>query len=424
MSRGSSTAAEAATPTERPDLLALLAMAVALTALGIDIMLPAFPAIRTEFGLGAEDATVSRLLTTYFLGLAVGQLAWGPVSDRLGRRRVLYAGFALYGLGALLAAVAPTLELVLGARVLWGLGAAGPRVVVLAVVRDLYVGDRMARAMSTIMAVFLLVPIVAPSLGAAIVAIAPWRWVFGVCVVAAGLVALWALRLPETLAPADRLPLRWGRLTTAVRTVVTTRSTVAHTLAMTALFAAFLGYLGTAELVIGEVFGLRRAFPAVFAALALSLGLAMVINARLVERIGTRTISAWALRSYLGVATTLVVLALLTGGLPPRWLFFTLLPLVLVAHAVLIPNLTSLAMEPLGAVAGTAAAVIGAVQVAGGALGGALLDRRFDGTVTTLTVGFLAAGLVAAAALRFAPDGAERPAEGDERPTAGPPQAA
>jgi MFS transporter, DHA1 family, multidrug resistance protein len=391
-------------PAER-EFLALIALSVALAALGIDVMLPAFGAIRTEFGLAPDSTAVGGLVTAYVLGLAFGQLALGPLSDRFGRRPVLYAGFALYGLGAVAAAMAPSLQALLVARLVWGLGASGPRVVTLAIVRDCYEGERMSRAMSFVMAVFLLVPIVAPTIGASIVAVASWRWVFGVSMVAAVLMSLWALRLPETLPVEQRLGLRPARMLAAARVVVGERQTVAYTVALTALFGAFLSYIATSELLVGDVYRRPTLFPLVFGGLALSMGAAVLLNARIVERVGTRRLAHGVLLAYLCMAALLVGGGLLTDGRPPFAVFLVGFALLLACHALLIPNMTSLAMAPMGAVAGTASSLIGTSQIAGGALLGSFIDQRYDGSVLPLSAGFLGLGVVALLAVLVAERG-------------------
>ena len=377
------------------EFIALLAMSMALAALGIDLMLPAFGAIRADLGLPPASTAVAGLVTTYLLGLAVGQLVYGPVADRYGRKPTLYAGYLLYAVGALAAALSPTLVLLLVSRFIWGLGAAGPRVVTLAVVRDTFEGDRMSRAMSFIMAVFILVPILAPSLGAAVAAVVSWRWLFGVCVLAALIVAVWARRLPETLQPERRRPLGLGHVARAARVVVSNRQTVAYGLGMTALYGVFSSYLGSSEIIFGEVFDMAAAFPIIFGVLAAVMGGAMLTNAKVVGRFGTRRFAHGVLLGYVAAAAVLVTLALVTGGRPPLVLFLVGLAVMLSSHALLIPNFNTIAMDPMGAIAGTASSVIGAVQVAGGALLGAVLDQAFDGTILPLSLGFLGFGIVA-----------------------------
>src|SRR5687768_12646259 len=215
-------------PLGRIEFTSLLAMSMALAALGIDLMLPAFAAIRRDLQLPANSTAVAGMVTTYFIGLALGQLVYGPVADRYGRKPTLYIGYGVYALGALAAALSPTLPLLLLSRFVWGLGAAGPRVVTLAVIRDSFEGERMSRAMSFVMAVFILVPIAAPALGAAIVSVGSWRWVFGACMVAVSIMALWAVRLPETLHEEHRRELRFSRVLQAAKFVASNRQSLTY----------------------------------------------------------------------------------------------------------------------------------------------------------------------------------------------------
>jgi DHA1 family bicyclomycin/chloramphenicol resistance-like MFS transporter len=386
-------------------LTTFLALSMALAALGIDLLLPAFGAVRADLGLAADSNATAGLITTYFLGLAVGQLAYGPLADRYGRRPTLYAGYAIYVVGAVASFLAPDLGWLLAARGLWGLGAAGPRVVTLAVIRDTWAGERMSRAMSFVMAVFILVPVLSPALGAGILLFAPWRTLFAVCALAAAGMAVWGMRLPETLDAADRMELSPERLVRAVRFVVGNRVTLGYTLALTSLYGVFTSWIASSEIIISEVFDRAAQFPVIFGALAGVLGLAMLLNARIVERVGTRRLAGRLMRSYVGVSGVLVVMALATGGRPTFWLFIVVMAAMLGSHALLIPNFNSLAMEAMGSVAGTASAVIGATQVAIGAALGAVLDRLFDGTITPLAVGFLFYGLVSLGLVSWAERG-------------------
>lgn len=389
----------------RGEFTALLAVSMALAALGIDLMLPAFSAIRSDLGLDPDSTAVAGLITAYFLGLAVGQLAYGPIADRFGRRPALYIGFAIYGLAALVTAGAPSLPLLLGARFVWGLGAAGPRVVVLAMVRDSFEGEQMSRTMSFVFAVFILIPIVAPTLGATIVAVVSWRWLFAVCAAAVTAVAVWALRLPETLHPDYRMELRFDRVVRATRVVVSNRQAVAYGLAMTALYGVFTSYLASAEIIFGETFDRAAAFPYLFGVIAAVMGCAMLANATVVEQVGTRRLAHVVLLVYVVMAGGLVALAVATNGRPPLSAFMVGLAAMLAAHALLIPNFNTIAMAPMASVAGTASSVIGAVQIAVGALLGALLDRAFDGTILPISIGFLGYGIVALALVLWAERG-------------------
>lgn len=375
----------------------MIAMIMAVGALAIDIMLPTFGAVRTEYGLGADSTAPAAIVTFFFLGLAAAQVFFGPLADRFGRKPVLYAGLALYVVSALAATLAPTFEMVLISRFVWGVGAAAPRVVALSVVRDSYRGEAMARTMSIIMSIFVLVPVVAPSIGAAILSVATWRWVFGTCALAAVLLGLWARRLPETLAPENRLPLRFDSIRAAGQTVVTNRQTVGYMMAMTFLFGVFMSYLASSELIISDVFDRAEQFPYVFGGLAALMGAAMLVNAGVVARIGLRRMVHGVMVGYVMGSVALVVVAVVSGGVPDFWIFVVVLAVTLSMHAFLIPNFNTLAMNPMGQVAGTAAAVIGTVSTALGAGLGAILDRLYDGTVLPFSLGFLAYGLVAAA---------------------------
>jgi DHA1 family bicyclomycin/chloramphenicol resistance-like MFS transporter len=389
----------------RVEFTSFLALSMALAALGIDLLLPTYDAIRTDLGLAPDSTAVTGLITAYFLGFAVGQLAYGPIADRYGRKRALYIGYAIYGVAALATAAGPSLTLLLVTRFVWGLGAAGPRVVTLAMVRDRYTGEQMAKAMSFIMAVFILVPVVAPSIGAAAVTFVSWRYLVVGCVVAVAAAALWSRRIPETLAPEHQLPMTLSRIGAAARVVVSNRQTASYTLALTALYGVFTSYLASSEPIYAQVFDEGDRFPLIFGGLAAVMGVAMFLNGRVVERIGTRRLAHGVLLAYLAAAGALVTIAVATDGRPPLWLFLVGIAAMLTSHGLLIPNFNTIAMAPMGAIAGTASAVIGATQVAVGALLGAALDRTFDGSVLPLSLGFLGYGTIAIGLVLFAERG-------------------
>jgi DHA1 family bicyclomycin/chloramphenicol resistance-like MFS transporter len=206
--------------------------------------------------------------------------------------------------------------------------------------------------------------------------------------------AVWSIRLPETLKPEYRLPLRWDRLLAAARTVLTTRITLGYTLAMVFAFGAFLSYLASSEIIFSDVFDLEDAFPFIFGGVAALMGAAMLLNSRIVEKVGPRRLVHTVQVGYVTAAGGLLVLALATGGTPPFWVFLAFLATMLVCHALLLPNINAVAMDPVGAVAGTASALIGTISTAGGAVLGLLLDRAFDGTVLPHAVGFLIYGAI------------------------------
>lgn len=389
----------------RFEFTALLAMSIALGALGIDLMLPAFDAMRAEFGLAPDSNVIAGTVTAYFFGLALGTFVYGPLADRHGRRFALFVSYGIYAAGGVASALAPSLELLLATRFLWGVGAAGSRVIAFAVIRDAYEGEEMSRAMSHVMAVFVLVPIIAPTLGAGIVAVAAWRWVFWACVVYAAIVWAWTLRLPETLHEEYRLDARLGRLVEAGRIVLSNRIAVGYGLAMTALYAVFISYLGSSEIIFGEVFAQDENFPYLFGTLAAVMGGAMLVNARIVRSIGTRRVAHTVLVAYLPAAAGFLALALSTEGRPGLLPFMAGLATLFTGHALMIPNLNSIAMEPMARVAGTASSILGAAQLGVGALLGSLIDRAFDGTILPLAIGFGGYGLAAFALVLWAEGG-------------------
>ncbi len=388
----------------RPASMALISMIMALTALGVDLLLPAFDDIREAFDLAEDSTGPALLITVYFFGLAFAQLLWGPLADRFGRRPILYAALGVYCAGTLGAALSPTFAVLMASRALWGIGAAGTRVVAVAIIRDLYQGDRMAAFMSRIMAIFLLVPVIAPLLGAAILTVAPWRWLFWLTVFLAVVMGLWALDTEETLDPANRLPLQWRSVGVAFKRTVTTRVTLAYTLTTVFMQGAFASYLASSELVLDSVFGRGDQFPVVFAVVAGVLGIASLGVSRLVGVIGGTRLIHLGLRASLVLSSLLTVVALLSGGTPEFWVFFPLLTLQLALHVALMPTLNSLALVPLGDVAGTATSVTGALRVAGGGFFGAVIDRLVGGTVTPWAVGFLAGAILSFVAVRVIVD--------------------
>lgn len=384
------------------EFVVLISMLMALTALAIDMMLPAFGDMRADFGLAADSRAVAPMVTAFFLGFGLGQPLWGPLSDALGRKRILWIGMAMYILGALGAALTPSLSWLLAWRFLGGFGAAAVRVSTQGTVRDRYRGEEMAKILSYVMALFLLVPTIAPSLGVAILALGSWRWVFIFFVVFALVGAAWSLRLPETLPEARRLPLDPLAMAGAARTVLTTRFTMGLTVAQMFIFGFFASYLASSELIIGDVFGLGRWFPFIFGGAALVLGAGMLLNPRFVNSFGLRRVVRVVLLGNVAASIVFVSIALVSGGEPPFIVYMVGLAPLLLVHSLVIPNLNAAAMIPMGRVAGMAAAIIGCVGTLGGAAIGALIDRAYDGTITPFALAALAVGLVAYAVYRWA----------------------
>jgi DHA1 family bicyclomycin/chloramphenicol resistance-like MFS transporter len=301
---------------------------------------------------------------------------------------VLYVGLFIYGLGALGAVLAPTLELVLFSRFIWGVGSAGPRVVAISMVRDTYSGDEMSKALSFIMAVFIMVPILAPSVGAGLIAIFPWQSAFGFGLVFAVVMAIWARVLPETLDPANRLPIDRRKIADAVGQVITNRHTLGYTMAMTMTFGVFTSYLASSERIFGEIYNRPGQFPLIFGGLSAVMGAAMLLNAKLIDWVGARKMTHVVLIAYMGCSLVFLATTAAAGGSPGFWTVVVGLGVVLSLHGLLIPNFNTIAMLPMGHIAGTASAVIGTVSLTGAALIGSVIDRQISSTVGPLVTSF------------------------------------
>jgi DHA1 family bicyclomycin/chloramphenicol resistance-like MFS transporter len=378
------------------EFVALMALLMALTAMGIDVLLPALPAIGADFGI--DDGNRLQLLVyVYMFGFAAAQLVYGPLSDAFGRRPVMLCGIGLYLAGCGLAYVAgdfPTLAI---ARVIQGVGAASARVLTVSIVRDRFEGRDMAQVMSFIMMIFIMVPVIAPAIGGLLVAVGDWHLVFA-AMVGLGVIAFawYGARMPETMHPDYRLPLSPARVAAAAATCLSQRVTVGYATAMGLLQSCLMGYIGQAQQVFeGEVFGLGVWFPVAFALLALAIGIGSFVNARLVKRLGMRRLTHAAVIAATAAAGILVAVSLVTDGLPPLWIFGPALAVFNLAFALAMPNCSAMAMEPLGPIAGTASSLIGFYTTMMAALLGLAVGQSFDGTVLPLSLGFL--GLCAAA---------------------------
>jgi MFS transporter, DHA1 family, multidrug resistance protein len=388
---------------EGREFVLLVTTIMALGGLSIDLLLPALPPMREEFGMAPGSSKVTWVITSYFLGMAIGPWLFGPPSDRFGRKPLLNVGLLIYGVSAVAASFAPTFTLLVIARFVWGVGAAAPRSLAVAMVRDRYSGERMARLMSLIMAVFILVPIAAPALGTGLITLASWRSVLWVPAVAAAAVSVWAWRrLPETLALEKRRPFNPAAVADAARLVVSNRPTMCFTAAITALFGVMSGYLSSSELILDKVYGYAKWFPLFFGGIAVLLGLGALTSARFVGRFG---LYSWTRRlSLLSLAFTSVfaVVVIATNGRPAFWLMTLTLAVAIPLAQNLIPNCNTAAMVPMGHVAGMASTIIGTVTTAGGALLGNRIADAFDGTVRPFAVAMLTAVAFAFVMIRLA----------------------
>jgi len=388
-----STAPNRVAPAALPfrEFVALIAALMALNALAIDAMLPALPAIGTA--LGVEGNARQWVVTAYLLGLGVGQIVYGTLADRFGRRPVLLWALGGYVVFSGVAAISASFPLLLAARVLQGLASAGARVVAVSIVRDCYSGRAMARVMSLAFIVFLAVPMFAPALGQFILLFASWRWIFGILGIAGLAVTIWTLtRLPETMHAEDRRPITVKDTAEAFRLVLTDRCSIGYTLAQTVLAGGLFGFIGSVQQIFFDIFHEPKLFPTMFAAIAGTMAIASYTNSRIVERFGTRRVSHSALLGFLVFAV--VHLAFALAGHETIWSFAILQALMMGCFGLTMGNFGAMAMDPLGHVAGTASSVQGCVSTVGGALIGFLISQSFDGTTVPLTLGFAITGSI------------------------------
>ncbi|RYH12181.1 multidrug effflux MFS transporter [Tropicimonas sp. IMCC6043] len=380
------------------EFIAFIAMLFATIAFSIDSMLPALPEIAAELSPGAPNRA-QLILTSFVLGMGLGTFVTGPLADAFGRRRVILGGAVVYMIGATLAWRAGTLELMLAARFLQGLGAAGPRIAAIAIVRDLYAGRQMARLMSFVMMVFTLVPAVAPTIGAGIIAIAGWRGIFGAFLLFSLFSAGWlALRQEETLAPANRRAIRPRLLARGVVEVFSNRMVMIAVLAQGLCFGILFANISSIQQIFDITFHEGARFPLWFGMIGLVAAGSSLLNAALVGRYGMRYLVRIALTSQLALSA-LMTLLFWIGALPPTASFAIYLVwtcAVFFLNGLTLGNLNSMAMEPMGHIAGMAASVLGSVGTVIAVIIAVPVGLAFDGTPLPL---MLATMLLAAAAL-------------------------
>ncbi|MCX7889149.1 MAG: MFS transporter [Rhodobacteraceae bacterium] len=372
-----------------PEFTAMLAMLFATIAFSIDAMLPALPAIAAELTPDAVNRA-QLILTAFVLGMGVGTIAAGPISDAVGRRPAIFGGFALYVAGALLAHRAQSLEILLLARLLQGLGAAAPRIVGLALVRDLYQGREMARVSSFVMMVFMVVPAVAPSLGQVIIHVWDWRAVFLAFVAFAAAGALWiGLRQPETLPPERRRPLSPGNLASAAREVLSDRDVMLCTAVMALGFGQMFALLSSIQQLFADAYGQGRWFPQWFALIALFSASASFVNSRLVVRLGMRRVClvAYAVQALFSLAALAVIRAGLLSGLPAFALFFVWATSIFFMAGLTFGNLNALSLQRMGHIAGMAASIVASVATVAAVFIAAPVGLMFDGTAVPVMAG-------------------------------------
>lgn len=378
----------------KTEFIALMAMLMALNALAIDIMLPGLQEIGASLGVENENHR-QYVISAYLIGFAISQLFYGPVSDRFGRRIPMFIGLAIYIVAAFAAVLVPSFGALLALRFVQGIGSSAMRVITISIVRDVFGGRAMAEVMSLIMMVFMVVPVLAPGTGQVVMLFGNWHLIFIFMGVIAILVGAWMyVRLPETLAPEDVRPFTPASILEGFKIVLTDRVALCYTLASTFIFGGLFGFINSAQQIYVGIYELGVWFPVAFAGVAAFMAFSSFVNARLVGQFGMRRLSHGALVGFLAVNTLWLVLTLAWSGHLPFPIFIVLFALSMFQFGWIGSNFNSLAMEPLGHVAGTASSVLGFMGTAGGTVIGGIIGQAFNGTALPLVLGFFVLSII------------------------------
>jgi DHA1 family bicyclomycin/chloramphenicol resistance-like MFS transporter len=385
------------------EFIVMIAAIMAINALGIDIMLPALPALGHDLHIPNENDR-QWIISAYMIGFGVTQLIYGPLSDWYGRKPILIITVALYALMALAAAAAPDFASVVAARVLMGMFAGSTRILTVSIVRDRFSGRHMARVVSLAFMVFLAVPIIAPALGKLILVLSSWHAIFVFLALFATCTATWiGLRMPETLHPEYRRPIRFGVIMRGFRAALTDRGSLGYTLAMSLMFGALLGFLNSSQQLFDHVFHDLEHFPLIFALIAFGMVIAAATNSRIVGRFGPRRVSHTAVFAFIAITTT--HLGVVLAGWETMWSFTALQSATMICFGLASSNFGALAMERMGELAGTAASVQGFISTLLAAVIGLIVGQLFDGTVLPIVGGYFLLGWGALAAVLWAERG-------------------
>jgi len=374
------------------EFVILIAMMMSLAALAIDAVLPALPAIGTTFGVESGN-TIQQVVGVLFLGLTIGQLIYGPLSDRFGRRSALFTGMLIFMAGSLLTIFSQDFTTMLAGRFSQGFGVAALRIVPLAIVRDKYEGTAMARVMSIAVAVFILVPCISPLLGQSILMVAEWQAIFWVLFVMSGIITVWfGLRQPETLHPSNRTAGGIKPILQGVKVICTNRTTVAYIIVMGLLQGPFMGYIMTAEQIFHDVYHTGNLFALYFASAAISIGIASLVNSQIVERLGMQKICRIALLGSVLISNFALTLEVM--GILPFYGFLCALAAIFFCFGLLLGNMNTIALEPLGHIAGLANSVISFMSGVIGLGIASMIGAAFNSSIQPLMFGVLITSLL------------------------------
>ncbi|MBB4954127.1 DHA1 family bicyclomycin/chloramphenicol resistance-like MFS transporter [Agrobacterium vitis] len=372
----------------------LCATLMAMNALAIDIMLPALQQIGAALNVENENHR-QYVVTSYLIGFGCAQLIYGPLSDRFGRRTPMLIGLIIYVLAALAIIVVPSFAGLLILRFIQGAGSAGTRVITISIVRDIYGGRQMAEVMSLIMMVFMIIPVIAPGTGQLIMLFGNWHLIFLFIAVGGTLTSIWMYkRLPETLDPENRRDFTSTVIMQGFKIVLSNRIALFYTLASTFVFGALFGFINSAQQIYMGIYDLGEWFPVAFAGVAIFMALSSFVNSKLVGRIGMRRLSHASLIGFIAI-NGLWLIAEIYGPQPlPFFIFLTFFSISMFQFGWIGGNFQTLAIEPLGHLAGTASSVLGFISTVGGSVIGAIIGQAFDGTARPLVFGYFILGVI------------------------------
>lgn len=383
------------------ELVALFALMMSLTALSMDAMLPAFPFIAESLAVVDYQKT-QWIVSAMILGMVFGEIFFGPLSDAIGRKKSILLGICVYLVGSVMALLASSIEMFLLGRMIQGFGVAGPKIASRALIRDMYKGAAMARIMSFVMMVFILVPMLAPSIGQLVLQVADWRWIFGLLMTQATIAGLWLLlRQPETLSKENRIPLNRKRLVADVRIILSRGDVMAYTVLLGCIFGGLMLHISTAQSIFQDVYDTGDRFPLFFAMLAIGSAVINFSNGKIVLRIGMLRCVISALSVLLTSSFILLLSTFYFDGVPPFVLFMGLGMVMFSCFGMVFGNVNAMAMEPLGKMAGLGASVISSLSSFLAIILSTVIGQFYHFTVTPLASGFVIFSIIAFVMLRY-----------------------
>ncbi|MEZ5690264.1 MAG: multidrug effflux MFS transporter [Rickettsiales bacterium] len=375
------------------EFVMLMAVLMSVVAISIDAMLPALGFIRDDLGVSHPNHG-QYIVGIIFAGMAIGQLINGVLSDAFGRKKILYVSLTMYFIGSIICVFANSLSIMLVGRFIQGIGVSGPYISVMSIIRDRYSGREMARIMSLVLTIFIMIPVIAPAVGQLILFFASWRYIFVMYVIYSISVGLWVyFRLEETLIPENRVPCRIANITHGVKTVLSNRVTLCYTLALGCIFGALNGELNSVQQIFQVQYKVGDMFAVYFGLQALAFGAASFVNYRLVDRFGMRYLCIFATSFIVFISLSFLILIAITDATFIMYFLYGMF--LLFSIGILFGNLNAIAMEPMGHIAGMASAIIGCISTIIGILFGTVIGQMYDGSLTPIIAGFFVMGNIA-----------------------------